>query len=124
MKKITQILSIIVLTILLAACGEDEAITEEVNVQITITDQTSDTQISNENITVESETTLLTVLEENYNVEVSEEGFLTAIEGHQQNIEEKHYWMYEINGEMANVGIADYEVKDEDHITFDLKATE
>ncbi|WP_058307546.1 DUF4430 domain-containing protein [Gracilibacillus massiliensis] len=124
MKKITQLLSIIILAILLAGCGEDEATTEEVSVQLTITDQISDTTISDENITVESETTLLTVLEDNYDVEVSEEGFLTAIEGHQQNMEENHYWMYEINGEMANVGIADYQVKDEDHITFDLKKTE
>ncbi|GAE91324.1 transporter [Gracilibacillus boraciitolerans JCM 21714] len=126
MKKIIQFLSVIVIAIFLGACGNEEkqSTSEEVNVHVTITDQTSDSTISDENFTVQADTNLLTVLEDNYEVEVSEDGFLTAIEGHKQEVEKGVYWLYEVNGEMASVGISDYLIKDQDHITFDLEATE
>ncbi|WP_066193146.1 MULTISPECIES: DUF4430 domain-containing protein [Gracilibacillus] len=127
----------IILLVGLAACGDsenpdnqqdtntsDEAV-EEVNVSITISDHSSDTVISDEELQVESGSDILTILQENYEqVELTNEGFLTGIEGHQQDEENNVYWVYEVNGEMANVGMSEYEVSDQDEITLSLEKME
>ncbi|WP_175495380.1 DUF4430 domain-containing protein [Gracilibacillus orientalis] len=124
MKHMKQLIIITILAIVMTACGNSTTSDEEVSISLTITDQTSDTTISDEDFTVQSGTTLQTILEDNYEVEVSDDGFLTAIEDYQQDTEENIFWTYEANGEIVNEGIADYQVEDEDHITFDLHEVE
>lgn len=129
MKRITLLfLSIVLLT----ACSNDTENTEtndsnskdEVTISLTITDHTSDTVIDESAYTVEEGTILIDILDDNYEIEVTEEGFLTSIEGASQNENENIYWLYEVNGEMANEGVTEYGVKDEDEITFDLQELE
>ncbi|QGH34829.1 DUF4430 domain-containing protein [Gracilibacillus salitolerans] len=124
MKQIKKIFIITILAIVMTACGNTSATDEEVSISLTITDQTTNTTISDDDFTVQSGTPLLTILENNYDVKVTDDGFLTAIEGYQQDTDESIFWTYEANGEMVNEGIADYEVEDEDHITFDLQVIE
>ncbi|MRI68663.1 DUF4430 domain-containing protein [Gracilibacillus thailandensis] len=124
MKQIKRLFMITILATVLTACGNTSTTAEEVSISLTITDQTTNTTISEDDFTVQAGTSLQTVLEENYDVEVTDDGFLTAIEGHQQNTDENIFWTYEANGEMVNEGIADYQVEDEDHITFDLQVIE
>ncbi|WP_018934509.1 DUF4430 domain-containing protein [Gracilibacillus lacisalsi] len=124
MKQIKRLFIITILATVMTACGNTSTTDEEVSISLTITDQTTNTTISEDDFTVQAGTSLQTVLEENYDVEVTDEGFLTAIEGHQQNTDENTFWTYEANGEMVNEGIADYQVEDEDHITFDLQVIE
>lgn len=124
MKQIKRLFIITILATVMTACGNTSTTAEEVSISLTITDQTTNTTISEDDFTVQEGTSLQTVLEENYDVEVTDEGFLTAIEGHQQNTDENIFWTYEANGEMVNEGIADYQVEDEDHITFDLQVIE
>ncbi|WP_208588130.1 DUF4430 domain-containing protein [Gracilibacillus suaedae] len=124
MKQIKHLVIITILAIVMTACGNTSTTDEEVSISLTITDQTSDTTVSEDELTVQAGASLQTVLEENYDVEVSDDGFLTAIEGHQQNTVENIFWTYEANGEMINKGIAEYQVEDGDHITFDLQVIE
>ncbi|MGP4041374.1 DUF4430 domain-containing protein [Gracilibacillus sp. D59] len=124
MKHIKQLFIITILAILMTACGNSTTSEDDISISLTITDQTSNTTISDEDFTVQPGTTLLTILEDNYDVEVTDEGFLTAIEGHAQDTGANIFWTYEANGEMVNEGIADYQVEDEDHITFDLQVIE
>ncbi|GAB2574302.1 DUF4430 domain-containing protein [Gracilibacillus alcaliphilus] len=131
-------LSVITVLLLgLAACGNpdttnqsensdsaNEAV-EEVTISLTITDQTTDTVIGDEEYTVEEGTDLLTVIEENYDqVEVTDDGFLTSIEGHQQDVDNNIYWLYQVNGEDGTVGMAEYEAREQDKISINLQSLE
>ncbi|UOQ47545.1 DUF4430 domain-containing protein [Gracilibacillus caseinilyticus] len=126
MKQFKQLLIVIILAVVMTACGNTGTNVAEgdINVSLTITDQITNKTISEESYTVTSGTTLEDLLQDNYEVEVTEDGFLTSINGHEQNVEENEYWTYEANGEMVSEGIADYEVQDEDDITFDLQIIE
>jgi hypothetical protein len=50
-----------------------------------------------------------------------EGGFVTSINGISQNPSENVYWMYYINGELGQVGAADYTVQEGDKITWRLE---
>ncbi|UOQ85912.1 DUF4430 domain-containing protein [Gracilibacillus salinarum] len=126
MKQFKQLLMITILALMMTACantGGDEA-EGEINVSLTITDQITDKIISEESYTVTAGTTLEDLLQDHYEVEVTDDGFLTSIDGHEQDMEKNEYWTYEANGEMVSKGIADYEVQDEDDITVDLQVIE
>ena len=45
---------------------------------------------------------------------------MSAIEGYEQSQEDNEWWMYQVNGEDADVGAADFEVHDGDEITWTL----
>ena len=66
---------------------------------------------------------LLDVLKENFAVEESD-GFITSIEGIEQDVDEKIGWIYFINDEMAMVGAAEYELEANDEVNFDLQEWE
>jgi len=68
-------------------------------------------------------TTLMEVMKEKYEIE-EEGGLITSIEGYEQNEAENIYWLYEINGETATIGAADYTVEDQDQITWTLEPYE
>ncbi len=74
-------------------------------------------------ITVEEGTYLLDVMKESYDV-VEDGGFVSAIEGHEQDLDAQRYWMYYTNGEMPSVGAADYEIQDGDEIEWRLEDSE
>ena len=64
--------------------------------------------------------TLLELMERKFVVE-QENGFITSIQGRTASTEEQTAWMYEINGQMAMVGAADYRIKDGDVYHWDLR---
>lgn len=74
-------------------------------------------------VTVPEGTYLMDVMHEEYDV-VDEGGFLSAIEGHEQDVDAERYWMYYINDEMPSVGAADYELEDGDQIEWRLEDSE
>ena len=80
--------------------------------------------LAEENVEIEEGDTLLNVLQENFEVKVTEEGFITSIEGVSQDEEAGLYWMYEVNQEMASVGAGQYELEAGDEVVFDLHALE
>jgi hypothetical protein len=64
--------------------------------------------------------TLLELMERKFVVE-QENGFITSIQGRAASTKERTAWMYEINGQMAMVGAADYRIKDGDVYHWDLR---
>lgn len=97
----------------------NEEITEEV--AFTISKDNGEEIIAEEEIAVEEGAILLDVLQENFEVELTEQGFITAINGSEQDEEAGVYWMYDVNGEAALVGAGEYELQPGDEVVFDLR---
>lgn len=107
--------------------GEQEQVSEseqEETISITISENNQEEIVAEEEVPVEEGEILYDVMEENFDIEATEGGFITSIEGVSQNEEEGKYWMYYVNGEMAEVGAQDYELEPGDEVTFDLQAME
>lgn len=92
-------------------------------VVITISKNHGEETIKEEEVNFSEGDALLDVLKENFAVEESD-GFITSIEGIEQDVDKKMGWIYFINDEMAMVGAADYQLEADDKITFDLQAWE
>lgn len=139
MKKI---LGISLLSVLLSGCGNSEKVTENETPESTSQDSSTedivtvdfefeiDDQIYNidedrleETVELQPETTLLEAMEIQYEI-IDNEGFITSIAGYEQDKEANAYWLYEINGEMAQIGAAEYVLEDGDEITWNLKSSE
>lgn len=75
-------------------------------------------------VTVEEGTTLLDAMEDTYDLTVEEGGFISEIEGHEQDVDAGRFWLYYINDEMPSVGAADYELVDGDAIEWRLEDSE
>lgn len=139
MKKI---LGISLLSVLLSGCGNSEKVTENETPESTSQDSSTedivtvdfefeiDDQIYNidedrleETVELQPETTLLEAMEIQYEI-IDNEGFITSIAGYEQDKEANAYWLYEINGEMAQIGVAEYVLEDGDEITWNLKSSE
>jgi len=63
------------------------------------------------------------VLKENFDVE-EDNGFVTAIDGVEQDVNAQIGWMYFVNDEMAMVGANEYELSPGDVVNFDLQSWE
>lgn len=74
-------------------------------------------------VTAEEDMYLLDIMHENYDIE-EEDGFISSIEGHEQDEDAGRYWLYYINGEMPSVGAADYELEEGDQIEWRLEDSE
>lgn len=74
-------------------------------------------------VTAEEGTYLLDVMQENYDIE-EEGGFISSIEGHEQDNDNGLYWLYYINDESAEVGAAEYAPEEADQIEWRLESFE
>ncbi|GAB2319515.1 hypothetical protein IRB23SM22_17740 [Alkalibacterium sp. s-m-22] len=63
---------------------------------------------------------LLDIMIENYDIEVTEEGFIEAIEGAEQDVSGNLFWVYEVNEEMVPVGAEEFIPEDGDSIVWEL----
>lgn len=68
---------------------------------------------------VEEGTTLLDAMNVEYEVKETD-GFITAIDGIEQDDSKNKWWLYSVNGEDGTVGAADYEIKEDDQIKWTL----
>lgn len=126
------LISLASLSMLLGACGttatkektsvstEVEVVDEKtipVSVKI-IVDEEEVSDLTKE-IEAEEGQSLMDVMKENYEID-EEDGFLKGIEGYEQSEEDNKWWMFQVNGEEGEVGAADYEVLENDDITWEL----
>ncbi|SFD51068.1 protein of unknown function [Lentibacillus persicus] len=101
-----------------AELGENE-------VRITVSKDNGSEYIAEEEIEIEEGAKLMDVLKENFYVETAEnDQFVTSIERVSAEEGEEKSWIFEVNGEMANVGASEYELSPGDEITFDFQAWE
>lgn len=132
MKKITNLLMTIVVTlVLLAGCssGSESNDTkkaqsaEEGTISVIISDEAAGEVYSDEEITIQEDAILMDVMQENYDIDEND-GFINEIDGVSPEEGEKKAWIYSVNGEDALVGAAEYELSIDDEVAFDLQSWE
>ena len=99
----------------------DEA--QEQSVLITISLDEEKEIITEKEVEIEENAILMDVMKENFD-SGEDGGFIYSIEGIEPEEDEKKAWMFFVNGEMAEVGAADYELSPGDHVVFDLQSWE
>ena len=95
---------------------------EEV-VTIIISKDQNDEVITEKEVVIEDGAILLDVMKEHFELE-EEGGFITSIEGIEQDEDEGKYWMYSVNDEQPPVGAGEYELSAGDQVNFDLQGWE
>ncbi len=63
----------------------------------------------------------LTLLKERTDVELDDVGMVVSIGGMKADSEKREFWGFYVNGEMAQVGAADYKTKDADIINWKIE---
>ncbi len=96
--------------------------TQEVTVMVTI-QVDGEAVFENVELKAHEGDMLLDIMKEQFDVE-EKDGFVTAIEGHQQDEAANKFWMFDVNGEMAPVGAAEFKVSDQDNVLWKLEAFE
>lgn len=76
-----------------------------------------DTNTVDEKVSFEEGDTVLEVLKDNYEVK-EKDGFITSIDGIEQDTKANKYWLFKVNGKMADKGADQITVKDGDSIEF------
>lgn len=131
--------------LLLVACGQttndtvEEAAPETVETTVESSTEADSAQEEVINITVsvdgevieegeqevelEDGKNLLDLMEANFDIEQTD-GFISSINGCEQDEEAGKYWLYNVNGEMAEVGAKELELNDGDRIEWKLEAFE
>lgn len=102
---------------------ETEVSSSEVSQEATITITEDDEEIVSKDVSFTEEESLMDVMKENFEIE-EKDGFITAIDGHEQNESENKYWTFTINDEMATKGAADLSLTANDQVDFDLAVFE
>ncbi|MGO4937634.1 DUF4430 domain-containing protein [Fundicoccus sp. Sow4_H7] len=100
------------------ASSEADADADALAVTINLSVPGEDFESSKE-ITIEEGAMLLDIMKENFDV-VDEDGFITSIEGYEQDPDAGLYWLFDVNGEMAEVGAAELELKADDIVDWSL----
>lgn len=99
--------------------------TAEASAQINISVEGE--EVASQDVSFEEGTYLIDVMEENFDIELESSdlgAFVLSIEGYEQNESEGLYWMFDINGEMAPVGINEYELSDGDTVDWSLEGSQ
>lgn len=124
MKK--RLLSIaLLLTVVLTFVGcknnsNTDSTSSEYKLQATIELIENGESFKKETLSFNEGEKLLDVMKRNLEVE-EKDGFITSIEGHAQDEKTNKYWLYTVNGKMAEVGANQFELHDKDEVVFTLE---
>lgn len=126
-KKIVSWMLVVMLTVAMTGCGQKQAeapppTATEVKTISTIFQFTENSQAIadlDQKIEAEAGVTVMAVLKAHYTVE-EQDGFVTAINGHNQDKSANKYWMFKVNGTMAEKGAADIVLNDGDVVLWEL----
>lgn len=124
MKKLVTNLFALLALLILTACGQtktadnsassDNSSASGLTVELVVTKPDGSTT---ETVTFEEGDSVLEILDAAYDIEETN-GFITAIDGLKQDESKNIYWMYKVNGEMADKGAGELEPKAGDKIEF------
>ncbi|MFZ7333837.1 DUF4430 domain-containing protein [Streptococcus pluranimalium] len=119
MKKMLKPVILASTLLLLTACAKDDAHKkpESDEVKVTVSVKPEGEKAEKKEVIVDQDDSVLDALDEAFDVE-DDDGFVTEIDGHKQNPAKNLYWMYKVNGKMANKGAEENIVKDGDKIEF------
>ncbi len=119
MKRMITPIALISSIWLLTACANNEKAkpTDSDDIKVTVSVKPQGEKESTKEVTVDKDDSVMDALEEGFEVE-DDNGFVTEIDGHQQDPSKNLYWMYDINGKIAEKGAEDMTVSDGDKIVF------
>lgn len=117
MKKLFSLLFVLT-SFFLAACQQttDQSTTASSTSKVQLVVK-SDKTTTDEMVEAKVDQTVMDVLKANYEVKETD-GFITAIDGLEQDEAAKKYWMFKVNGEVAPKAANQIKVKDGDKIEF------
>lgn len=121
MKKRCLPLFLALFGLMLAACGNTVDSIEETQeeVVVTITLKEDGKEFDSKEIHITGEETLFNTMQDNYDIK-DQNGFITAIEGKEQDEQKNKYWLFTINDEAVNKGAKDVKLQTDDQVVFDL----
>ncbi|QQK07264.1 DUF4430 domain-containing protein [Miniphocaeibacter halophilus] len=130
MKKIKFLVISLLLVFSLVACStktntekETNIPTENNTITVNIILEEDKQEFANEEIETTEDKNLLSLLKDNFEI-VESDGFITSINGREQDENEGKYWTYTVNNEYATTGAGEYILKNKDTIVFSLEKFE
>lgn len=121
-RGLTTIAAVFTLSAGLAACGSQTKATAKPAAKAKIKLVVGKKTLSEQKFTITKKETVMQAMQKHYQVKVKK-GFITSINGHQQDPATQTYWMYRVNGKMAAKGANQLTVKKGDQITWTLAST-
>ncbi|MYN70222.1 DUF4430 domain-containing protein [Streptococcus suis] len=121
MKKISILLTLF-LTFLLGACANTSSQTSGATIDITLQITNKD-QVNRQEVTANQGDSVMNILKAHHDIEENN-GLITKIDGISQDTSTNTYWMYKVNGKLAEKGANDLKVSDGDEIEFYLETFE
>ena len=125
-KYVVGIIAAVVLVILglvlVDVLSNDTGDTSDADKEVTVVIKTADEELANETVGASSDETLMDIMENHFDVDVTEEGFVEALEGVAQDQDEGLFWVFEVNDEMVTVGAEEFVPEDQDTVTWELMA--
>lgn len=125
-KYVVGIIAAVVLVILGLVLADvlsnDTGETSDADKEVTIVITTANEELANETVGASSDDTLMDIMESHFDVDVTEEGFVEALEGVAQDPDEGLFWVFEVNDEMVTVGAEEFVPEDQDIVTWELMA--
>lgn len=101
-----------------------EVVTDEKIINVAVYVDGESVEDLEKEVVVEEEQSVLEIMDEYYDISGVDEGFISSIEGYEQDDSEGLYWIYYVNEEMAEVGAADYIPELADEIQWKLEKFE
>lgn len=131
MKKLLLLLSA---TFTLAACNlnatDEQAVSQassqvesKLENSVTINLNVEGEAVESSSVEIEENAILLEVMKDNFEV-VEEGGFVSAINGYEQNEKDNLWWTFTVNEEMIEVGAAEYVLEKGDTVEWSLATFE
>lgn len=123
-KRLLSILLLLAVAITFVGCknnsATDSTTSKEYSLEATIELIEDGESFKKETLNFNEGEKLLDVMKRNLEVE-EKDGFITSIDGHMQDEDSKKYWLYTVNGKMAEVGANQFELRDRDEVVFTLE---
>lgn len=108
-----------------ATTVESTTVAEEAEIEVTIDIIVEDEIVNKgeQTFKVAEGANLLDVMKEHFEI-VEKDGFISKINDHAQDEKENIWWLYDVNGKMAEVGANEFILSDGDHVEWKLTAFE
>lgn len=123
-KRLLSILLLLAVAITFVGCknhsNTDSTTSSEYSLEATIELIEDGVSFKKETLNFNEGEKLLDVMKRNLEVE-EKDGFITSIDSHNQDEDSNKYWLYTVNGEMAEVGANQFELHDRDEVIFTLE---
>ena len=92
---------------------------QQTEMKVTVTLVEDEKEVTSKEVEVSEKDSVLDILKANFDVK-EDGGFVTSIDGKEQDAKANKYWMYYINDKEADKGAADMTVSDSDKIEWRL----